>query len=155
MRQARIVAWVVLAGMLWIGGSAVAGAPSAEVEDQVREIGSELRCVVCQNLSVADSPSDLAKEMRNLIREQVEQGKSRQQVMDYFVSRYGDFVLLAPPKQGFTLLVWGLPFLAIAVGACGVYLVARRWTAQSDEPGPAVDPAYAERIRRELEERKG
>jgi cytochrome c-type biogenesis protein CcmH len=75
--------------------------------------------------------------------------------MDYFVSRYGDFVLLAPPKQGFTLLVWGLPFLAIAAGACGVYLVARRWTAQADEPGPAVDPAYAERIRRELDERKG
>ena len=70
------------------------------------------------------------------------------------MSRYGDYVLLSPPKRGFNLLVWGLPFLAIAAGAGGVYLVARRWTSQSEEPRPAVDPAYGEHVRRELEERE-
>lgn len=131
------------------------GASAADLEDRVREIASELRCVVCQNLSVADSPSDLAKEMRNLVRELLQQGKGREEIQAYFVSRYGEFVLLAPPKRGFNLLVWGLPFVAIVVGAWGVYLVARRWTERREEPAPAVDPAYAERVRRELQEREG
>jgi len=127
---------------------------SASLEERTRAIASELRCVVCQNLSVADSPSDLAKEMRNLVREQVEQGKSRDEILAYFVSRYGEFVLLAPSTRGFNLLVWTLPFLAILIAAGAIYLVARRWTrAQQEEP--RVDPAYAERVRRELCEREG
>ena len=127
---------------------------SQALDDRVREIASDLRCVVCQNLSVADSPSDLAKQMRNLIRELVEQGKSRQEIQDYFVSRYGEFVLLAPPKHGFNLLVWVLPFLALAIGAGGVYLVARRWAARPAGVPPPADPAYLDRVRRELHERE-
>ena len=130
-------------------------APSQVIDDRVREIASDLRCVVCQNLSVADSPSDLAKEMRNLVRELVEQGKSRQEIEAYFVSRYGEYVLLAPPKQGFNLLVWVLPFLALALGAGGVYLVARRWAARTAEEPPPADPEYLERVQRELKEREG
>jgi len=129
-------------------------AASPDLEDKVREIASELRCVVCQNLSVADSPSELAKEMRNLVRELVEQGKSREEILAYFVSRYGEFVLLSPTKRGFNLLVWVLPFLALIVGGCGVYLLARRWTEGREAAAPAVDPAYAERVRRELRERE-
>ena len=129
-------------------------ATNFDLEDRVREIASELRCVVCQNLSVADSPSDLAKEMRNLVREQVQQGKSREEIQAYFVSRYGEYVLLSPPKRGFNLLVWGLPFLAIAAGGGVVYLVARHWAAQAPANRPVVDPAYSERVRRELEERE-
>jgi cytochrome c-type biogenesis protein CcmH len=128
--------------------------PDFVLEDKVREVASGLRCVVCQNLSVADSPSDLAREMRNLVREFIQQGKTPQEIRAYFVSRYGEFVLLAPPKRGFNLLLWGLPFLAIAAGACGVYFVAKRWTAQR-EPEPAVDPEYAERVRQELRARSG
>jgi len=103
---------------------------------------------------VADSPSDLAKEMRNLVREQVQQGKSREEIQAYFVSRYGEYVLLSPPKRGFNLLVWGLPFLAIVVGGSVVYLVARRWTEQAPANRPVADPAYAERVRRELKDRE-
>ena len=132
-----------------------AHAAPADLDDRVREIASELRCVVCQNLSVADSPSDLAKEMRNLVRELVQQGKSPKEIQDYFVSRYGEFVLLSPPKRGFNLLVWVLPFLAIGLGAGVIYLVVRRWTESSVAGRPPVDPAYAERVRRELEEREG
>ena len=134
---------------------AEAAAPSFDLEEKVREIASELRCVVCQNLSVADSPSELAKEMRNLVRELVQQGKSREEILAYFVSRYGEFVLLSPTKRGFNLLVWILPFLALIVGACGVYLVARRWSDRREAVAPAVDAAYAERVRRELREREG
>ncbi len=163
--------WPIVAmiwALVWIGlvipgvAASASGSPKAdagssnpELEDRVREIASGLRCVVCQNLSVADSPSDLAKEMRNLVRELVQQGKSREEIQAYFVSRYGEFVLLSPPKRGFNLLVWGLPFVAILAGAWGVYLVARRWTLRREEAEPAVDPVYAERVRRELQEREG
>jgi cytochrome c-type biogenesis protein CcmH len=71
------------------------------------------------------------------------------------VSRYGEFVVLAPPKRGFNLLVWGLPFLALAVGGCGIYLVVRRWTVRPEKAEAPVDPAYAERVRRDLQEREG
>jgi cytochrome c-type biogenesis protein CcmH len=142
---------VVLVMVAAGGGGA---APAPDVEQRTREVASELRCVVCQNLSVADSPSDLAKEMRNLVREQVEQGKSREEILTYFTSRYGEFVLLSPTRRGFNLLVWTLPFAAIILGAGGVYLVVRRWTRQqADEP--AVDRAYMERVQQELKERSG
>lgn len=161
MRGLRRAGSVVGLGAFWLalvlasGRIAAAGAPPADVEARTMEIASELRCVVCQNLSVADSPSDLAKEMRGLVRELVEQGKSRQEILDYFVSRYGEFVLLSPPKRGFNLLVWGLPFVGLAAGVYGVFLAAKRWAARStaEGSGPPIDPAYAERVRRELEER--
>jgi cytochrome c-type biogenesis protein CcmH len=140
--------------LLWLGAGNAHAAGSVDVEDRTREISSELRCVVCQNLSVADSPSDLAKEMRNLVREQVQQGKSREEIQAYFVSRYGEYVLLSPPKRGFNLLVWGLPFLAIVAGGGAVYLVARRWTAQVPANRPVIDSAYAERVQRELKDRE-
>ena len=156
LRGGRLLALAAVAVLLAAGPSLAASAPSSKaIEDRVREIASDLRCVVCQNLSVADSPSDLAKEMRNLVRELVEQGKNRQEIEAYFVSRYGEFVLLAPPKQGFNLLVWVLPFLALAIGAGGVYLVARRWAARPAAAPPPVDPVYLERVRRELKEREG
>ena len=144
-----------LVGLVCLAPVLLRAATPADLDDRVREIASELRCVVCQNLSVADSPSDLAKEMRNLVKELVQQGKSPKEIQAYFVSRYGEFVLLSPPKQGFNLLVWVLPFLAIAVGAGVVYLVARRWTESSPAGRPPVDPKYAQRVRRELEDREG
>ncbi len=154
-REGTIIAAAFWFSLLLAACAIAASSPSADLEEHSREIASELRCVVCQNLSVADSPSDLAKEMRALVREQVEQGKSRQEILDYFVSRYGEYVLLSPPKRGFNLLVWGLPFVGLLAGAYGVYAMARRWTmppADGTAPSPA-DPAYAERVRRELEER--
>jgi cytochrome c-type biogenesis protein CcmH len=152
----RATRWLTLgvAFLCWWGAAHVQAATNFDLEDRVREIASELRCVVCQNLSVADSPSDLAKEMRNLVRELVQQGKSREEIQAYFVSRYGEYVLLSPPKRGFNLLVWGLPFLAIAAGGGVVYLVARRWTEQAPASRPAIDPAYAERVQRELKDRE-
>src|SRR5512134_563228 len=153
----RQAAWWLTLGvavLLWWSAAPVRAATNFDLEDRVRAIASELRCVVCQNLSVADSPSDLAKEMRNLVREQVQQGKNREEIQAYFVSRYGEYVLLSPPKRGFNLLVWGLPFLAIAVGGGAVYLVVRRWTEQAPAKRPAIDPAYAERVQRELKDRE-
>ena len=155
-RTGRLVVLMGLAAMipLVVLATSALGLASPDLEEQVREIASGLRCVVCQNLSVADSPSELAKEMRNLVRELVQQGKTPEEVKAYFQSRYGDFVLLEPPKRGFNLLVWGLPFVALLVGACGVYLVAKRWTKRREPTTPPVDPGLLERVRRELRERE-
>jgi cytochrome c-type biogenesis protein CcmH len=130
------------------------GAAAVDLEAQVREIAVQLRCPVCQGLSVGDSPSELANEMRALIREQLHQGKTSAQVLDYFAQRYGEWILLAPPKRGFNLVIWVLPFVLLPVGAAVVYLGARRWvrgpmTAAS--PAPQLESPYAERLQRELD----
>jgi cytochrome c-type biogenesis protein CcmH/NrfF len=130
------------------------GSTTADLEAHVREVALQLRCPVCQGLSVGDSPSELANEMRALIREQLQQGKTPAQVLDYFAQRYGEWILLAPPKRGFNLVIWVLPFALLPIGAAAVYLGARRWVRSSAaEASPARQPdsPYAERLQRELD----
>jgi cytochrome c-type biogenesis protein CcmH len=123
-------------------------------EDVVHEVALQLRCVVCQNLSVADSPSEMASQMRAIIRERLAAGESPAEVQRYFVERYGEWILLAPPRRGFNLLVWLLPLAAVLAGLAAAALLIRRWTrrARTAPTSPvAVDAAMSERIRRELE----
>lgn len=126
-------------------------AQTPELELRVREIAEGLRCVVCQNLSVADSPSELAQQMRAVIREQLKEGKSPDQINAYFVSKYGDWVLLAPPRRGFSLLVWVLPFAVAAAGMALVLILARRWVKRKQASSPSqIEPQLLERAQREL-----
>lgn len=97
------------------------------VEARTREISSRLRCVVCQGLSIEDSPAELAREMRALVKEQVAAGRSRDEIEAFFVARYGEFVLLEPRAEGFNLLVYILPIGALALGALFVVGFLRRW----------------------------
>ncbi len=94
---------------------------SAE-ERTVREIAKDLRCAVCQNESVADSNSQLARNMRQLIRDQVQEGKSESEIRAYFVSRYGDYILMEPRKEGYNLVLWAFPFAALLIGSLLVTL---------------------------------
>ncbi|MCI0483281.1 MAG: cytochrome c-type biogenesis protein CcmH, partial [candidate division NC10 bacterium] len=82
---------------------------ASSLEEDVRQIAAELRCPVCQGLSVADSPSRMADQMRDLIRERLEAGESPEAVKAYFVERYGEWILLAPRREGFNLFLWILP----------------------------------------------
>src|SRR5262249_56010767 len=97
-------------------------ADAVDIDGQTRSIAQELRCVVCQNLSVADSPSEMAQQMRGVIREQLQAGKTSQEVKDFFVSKYGEWVLLSPTTKGFTLFLSFLPFpvflLALSFALC-------------------------------------
>ena len=123
-------------------------------EDVVHEVAAQLRCVVCQNLSVADSPSEMAGQMRAIIRERLAAGESPAEVQRYFVERYGEWILLSPPRRGFNLLVWLLPLVAVVVGLAVTVALVWRWThrRRGVRTTPvAVDPAMSERIRRELE----
>jgi len=120
-------------------------------EETVTAIASQLRCVVCQNLSVADSPSEMARQMREVIRERLSRGDTPEQVTAYFVDKYGEWVLLAPRPRGFNLLVWVLPFAGLLVGAVVALRAALRWTRRPSESPEALAPAERERVRVELE----
>jgi cytochrome c-type biogenesis protein CcmH len=140
--------------LLWATVTPAQQPASPVSEPEVYEIASQLRCVVCQNLSVADSPSEMATQMRGLVRERLAAGDNREQVIQYFVDRYGEWILLKPRARGFTLLVWGAPVVAVLAGLVVVALVLRRWTrARATAPAAteAVDPAMRDRIRREME----
>ncbi len=143
--------------VLALATSAVAQQPSRPAnvnEALVYEISAELRCVVCQNLSVADSPSEMAGQMRGIVRERLAAGDSPAQVRAYFVARYGDWILLAPPRTGFTLLVWVAPIVAVLLGVALVSVLIVRWTRRRPPTPPPVDPAMSARIRRELEQER-
>jgi cytochrome c-type biogenesis protein CcmH len=122
-------------------------------EPLVYEIASQLRCVVCQNLSVADSPSETANQMRGVIRERLAAGERPDQVIQYFVDKYGEWILLEPRRHGFTLIVWLLPPLAAVAGIALAAVLLVRWSRRrraAATPAPSVDPAMSDRIRREL-----
>src|SRR6266404_4147846 len=144
-------ALMIALGTLLLVAGAAAAAPVSE--QTVHDVASQLRCVVCQNLSVADSPSEMAAQMRAIVRERLEAGETPEQVREYFVARYGEWILLAPRRTGFNLIVWGFPVAAIAVGFGVVALLLRRWTRRrrAAPAPPPVDAAMSERIRRELE----
>jgi len=124
-------------------------------EREVYEVAAQLRCVVCQNLSVADSPSEMATQMRAIVRERLAAGEGREQVIQYFVDKYGEWILLSPRRGGFTLLVWIVPFVAVAIGLGLVAVRLRGWTHRPATPAapPPIDAAMSERIRREMETR--
>lgn len=91
-------------------------AENPELEAKVKEIAQELRCLVCQNESIAGSHADLAIDLRNQIREKLSQNQSKAQIIDYMVTRYGDFVLYNPPLKSSTWILWLSPFLLVIVG---------------------------------------
>jgi len=117
------------------------------LERQVLDIAKDLRCTVCQNQPVAESNADLARDMRAIIREQVQAGKSRDEIVKYFVDRYGDYVLMNPPKRGSGAIVWAGPLaLIIVVGVSG-FVFLRRRLRPTMPPTPPLSKEDAERVR--------
>src|SRR5436190_6314178 len=152
MNPARITLTTVLLVLALVPPPIAAQHPARHVEQQVvYDIATQLRCVVCQNLSVADSPSEMANQMRGVIRERLAMGETPEQVVRYFVDKYGDWILLSPPRRGFTLLVWILPAVAVVVGLGVAALLIRSWTRRTAAARPPVDAAMRDRIRREME----
>lgn len=148
MRGRRRFAGILLAlaGLLLLAPAA--GAGGEDIEEQLRAVASGLRCPVCQNLSVADSTSELALEMRTLIRDQLRAGKRPDEIRAYFVSKYGEWILLSPTPRGVGLLVWVLPGLGMLAGLGGATWALRRWTRRSTpRPDAPVHGATLARIR--------
>jgi cytochrome c-type biogenesis protein CcmH len=97
-----------------------------KLEARARELSLELRCLVCQNQSIDDSHASLARDLRLLVRERLKAGDSDEQVRDYLVSRYGEFILLKPPLRLGTALLWLSPFAVLALGGIVIFSLARR-----------------------------
>ncbi len=118
-----------------------------ELDQRVHALATELRCLVCQNQTLADSNAPLAIDLRNQVREQLKAGKSEQDVIDFMVARYGDFVLYRPPLKASTLALWAGPFL-ILLG--GLWLLARRIRGRRVEE-PQLSPEERARAAKLLE----
>ncbi len=142
---------------------AVPAVHADDLEERVRQIASQLQCPVCQSVSVADSPSELARQMRGVIRQKLEQGETPEQIIQYFIDRYGEGVLLNPPKRGFTLGAWLVPLAILLAGSWVVASFVRAHTrragareALGEEAAPAADlERYRRVIQHELEDRPG
>ena len=106
------------------------------LDARTRALASQLRCPVCQGLSIQDSPSELAQQMRDLVRQQLGQGQTPDEVKQYFVGRYGQWILMTPPASGFNWIVYALPFVALIAGATVIVVAVRRWTTGPDPSEP-------------------
>ncbi|MFO7895164.1 MAG: cytochrome c-type biogenesis protein CcmH [Longimicrobiales bacterium] len=102
-------------------------------EARATRLATELRCPVCQGLSIQDSPSPLAQQMKDLIRGQVVAGRTDDEIREYFISKYGEWVLLEPKARGFNLLVYLLPALALLGGVGLIVVAVRRWTEPPED----------------------
>jgi cytochrome c-type biogenesis protein CcmH len=121
-----------------------------DLDAREAHLATQLRCVVCQNQTVAESNAPLAADMRREIRAQLETGRSDRQVIDFFEQRYGAFVHYSPPLKPSTWLLWGAPFLLLAIGSALLLSVLRRRSRRSQSP-PLSEEQRA-RARRLLEE---
>jgi len=126
---------------------AVPLAQDEAVEKRLVDISSELRCLVCQNESLSGSQAELAYDLRREIRTMIKDGKSDQDIMNFMVARYGDFVRYRPPLKGSTLLLWFGPGLFLVGGIAGlVFYLRRRNAAIKDAPLSAEEQSQAERL---------
>ena len=114
--------------------AAEAAKPDPLVEERLKGLAEELRCLVCQNQTIADSNAPLALDLRNQIRTQVAAGRSDDQIRAYMVERYGDFVLYRPPFKATTAVLWLGPVLLIVIGAAAFFLIVRRRLGKPSEP---------------------
>src|SRR6266849_4373677 len=121
----------------------VAGADDAALDKRVIDLAAELRCLVCQNQSLAESNAGLAVDLRNQIREQLARGASEREVVEFMVARYSDFVLYRPPLKASTLFLWFGPFVLLIAGICVLILRIRR------QGTPQRQLSEAERLRAE------
>ena len=116
--MARLLALLLLAASPWV--SAKGATPAAQdpaLEQRVMALSNELRCLVCQNQTIADSNAPLAEDLRNQVREKMQQGANDSEIIDFMVERYGDFVLYRPPFKATTFLLWFGPLLLLAAGS--------------------------------------
>ena len=139
-----------LLACLALAGPALALQPDELLKDPVlekraRSLSSGLRCLVCQNQSIDDSDAPLARDLRVLVRERLVAGDSDQAVIDFVVARYGDFVLLSPPVNGRTILLWGAPFGILALGMVFLWR-RRRTTVEPAAATPALSPEEERRL---------
>jgi cytochrome c-type biogenesis protein CcmH len=158
--ELRILLAVVGCVFLWLIASVVgAGVASAQQPppDEVNRVARQLSCPTCTGINVADCPTETCAQWRAKIGEMMAEGKSEQEILDYFAARYGDHVLQVPPTRGFFLGVWAVPAVAIVVGLAVLIYLARGWAKPASAPAATptqaegvADDEYLRRVEKEL-----
>ena len=126
-----------------LGAMAKEAAPAAAdpvLEARMQAIAVELRCLVCQNQTIADSNAELAVDLRQQVRQMLREGKSHREIIDYMTARYGDFVLYRPPVKGTTMLLWFGPAVLLVGGVGILWLVLRRRSRRAAEDFEPDEP---------------
>lgn len=147
VRKTFALVFLLALGTSAFGGEAAPAAQDPALEKRVTAIASELRCLVCQNQTIADSNAGLAIDLKNQVREKLQQGESESQVIDFMVERYGDFVLYRPPVKLTTVLLWFGPLLLLVIGLLVLY---RRLKGQVSTGEPQLTQEDRERAARLL-----
>jgi cytochrome c-type biogenesis protein CcmH len=144
--RAMLAAGALALATLAFGQAGEVAHPDPRVEERLRTLGEELRCLVCQNQTIADSNAPLALDLRNQIRAQIGAGRSDGEIRDYMVQRYGDFVLYKPPFKASTLVLWLGPFVLLAAGALTFAAIVKRRRAQPPAPPTSARRAEIEAL---------
>ncbi|QRM18057.1 cytochrome c-type biogenesis protein CcmH [Dechloromonas sp. TW-R-39-2] len=134
--------------------AALAADPVAE--KRLQKLSEELRCLVCQNQTIADSNAELAQDLRREVRSMIKDGKSDKEIVDFMVTRYGDFVLYRPPVKGITLLLWGGPIALMLFGILALRNYLRRRASRinaEDKPLSAAEASRAEALLKEIDQK--
>jgi len=153
IRTLIAAALLLIALLVWAGKMEPAQSADAALDARLKKLETELRCLVCQNQTLADSNADLAEDLRREVRELAVSGKSDDEIRSYLVARYGDFVLYNPPVKPTTWLLWFGPF-ALAVGGAGLWWVILRRRARMATSTP-FDSSDAQARGRELLDNDG
>ena len=122
------------------------------IDQQVRDIAKTLRCTVCQTETLWESAAPLAHQMREAIRDRVRQGQTAEEIRAYFHSRYGDYIMMAPPKRGGNWVIWVAPFLLLAGGGALLWREVKRWVTRTPAPQPDPPPPLDEESRRRIDQ---
>lgn len=145
---------ILLMAVLWAAAMALAQDEALETPEQIdartEAISKTLRCVVCQNQSIYDSNAPLAEDMRSLVRKRVEAGDTNDEAREYLRERYGDYVLMSPPLQMNTILLWTGPIFLVVIGL--IWFLARLRAGQTEPDRAALSEADKARIAEALRE---
>jgi cytochrome c-type biogenesis protein CcmH len=145
---------LILAGSV-LAKEAPPAVPDPALEKRVMALAEELRCLVCQNQTIADSHAELAIDLKNQIREKLKAGMSKEQIVDYMVARYGDFVLYKPPVKATTVPLWFGPFVLLIAALAGLfYYLLRRRRSAGPQPLSEAEQARVQALLDSAEERR-
>ena len=130
-----------------VGPAAGQPVSGALLDQRTNETAGMLRCPVCQGMSIADSPSEMAVNMKGQVRELLARGYTQEQILSFFERSYGQFVLLKPKFNGVSAAVWILPLLAVAIGVVVVFSKAKKLERPVEKPAATVEDPYLTRVR--------
>jgi cytochrome c-type biogenesis protein CcmH len=158
MKYKNIIIRLALLTLLFPGLSVAVQYHNEEaLQQKASEINNLIMCPLCAGQTIAQSSNETSAQMRNLVLKMLRQGESKEEILQYFESRYGERILAKPNKKGFNLMLWFLPFVLVALAAVVIYFLIQRWSAEAPTtPGAHLDEdqldEYKERLEKELKQ---